>query len=67
MIGWVFQETNGSGSYARSMNLERTLRKAYDDKLNEYDVLLMPTLPYVAPKLPEQELPMKGTHEIVPL
>ena len=50
--------------YAKSLNLERTVRQAYDDLLATYDVLLMPTLPYVAPKLPEAELSPKGTTNI---
>ena len=37
------------------------MRKAYDGLLTAYDVLLMPTLPYVAPKLPQTELAPKGT------
>lgn len=33
---------------AKATNLSRQLRDAYDDALNAYDLLLTPTLPYVA-------------------
>lgn len=33
---------------AKATNLSRQLRDAYDDTLKEYDILLTPTLPYVA-------------------
>ncbi|XP_013395129.1 uncharacterized protein LOC106162385 isoform X2 [Lingula anatina] len=42
--------------YARAMNCARLLRKAYDDALANYDVLVMPTIQ----KLP-QKLPPKGS------
>ena len=38
--------------YAKSQNISRVLRKAYDDVLAEHDLLLMPTLPITATKLP---------------
>ena len=37
------------------------MTKAYDDALEKYDVLLMPTVKYVATKLPEAEANMLGT------
>ena len=39
--------------YAKSQNLARKLRGAYDDALAKYDLLLMPTLPLRATKLPD--------------
>ncbi|MBV8121738.1 MAG: amidase [Alphaproteobacteria bacterium] len=39
--------------YAKAQNLVRQLRRAYDEVLARYDLLLMPTLPIVATPLPE--------------
>jgi len=39
--------------YAKAQNLVRRLRRAYDEALARYDLLLMPTLPMVATPLPE--------------
>jgi len=33
---------------AKATNLSRQLRKAYDDALETYDILITPTLPYIA-------------------
>ena len=44
--------------YAKAQNLSRKLRKAYDDKLKEYDIIIMPTLPYRAPALPKKDCDM---------
>ena len=44
--------------YAKGQNLVRRLRAAYDDVLASYDLLLMPTLPMVATKLPEENAPI---------
>jgi amidase len=38
--------------YAKAQNLVRRLRRAYDEILVRYNLLLMPTLPIVAPPLP---------------
>ena len=38
--------------YAKGQNLVRRLRAAYDEALASHDLLLMPTLPIVATKLP---------------
>jgi len=39
--------------YAIAQNLRRQLRKAYDDALAEFDLLLMPTTPMAAQRFPE--------------
>jgi amidase len=44
--------------YAKAQNLVRRLRAAYDAVLASYDLLLMPTLPMVATKLPEENAPI---------
>ena len=44
--------------YAKGQNLVRRLRAAYDQALASHDLLLMPTLPMVATKLPEENAPI---------
>jgi amidase len=44
--------------YAKAQNLVRRLRRAYDEVLSRYDLLLMPTLPIVATPLPEANAPI---------
>jgi len=44
--------------YAKAQNLVRRLRRAYDEVLARYDLLLMPTLPIVATPLPEPNAPV---------
>jgi amidase len=43
--------------YAKSQNLGRTLRAAYDTVLKDYDVFLMPTLPVKATPIPKPGAP----------
>ena len=43
--------------YAKAQNLCRKLRAAYDAVLGEYDLLLMPTLPIKATKIPAPDAP----------
>ncbi len=47
--------------YAKCQNLARKLRAAYDAALADYDLLLMPTLPLKATKLPEPGDPPADT------
>src|ERR1700761_487470 len=44
--------------YAKAQNLVRRLRRAYDEVLSRYDLLLMPTVPIVATPLPEANAPV---------
>ena len=44
--------------YAKAQNLVRRLRAAYDVVLESYDLLLMPTLPLTATKLPDENAPV---------
>ncbi len=44
--------------YAKAQNLVRRLRAAYDAVLAQYDLLLMPTLPMTASKLPAPDAPV---------
>jgi amidase len=43
--------------YAKCQNLARKLRAAYDEALGRYDLLVMPTLPMRATKIPEAGAP----------
>jgi len=43
--------------YAKGQNLKWALRQAYDDVLAKYDLLAMPTIPFVATKIPEAGCP----------
>jgi len=43
--------------YAKAQNLVRRLRRAYDEVLSRYDLLLMPKLPIVATPLTEASTP----------
>ncbi|MFI5612752.1 amidase [Amycolatopsis sp. NPDC051903] len=49
-------ELGGGKYYAMARNLSYELRDAYDAALAEYDVLVMPTLPYVARELPSRDI-----------
>ena len=44
--------------YAKAQNLVRRLRAAYDAALGQYDLLLMPTVPMTASKLPAPDAPV---------
>ena len=58
-----YMTTNHRGHYyAKAQNLVRRLRAAYDSVLASYDLLLMPTLPMPATKLPSPDAP---TSEII--
>lgn len=46
----------GGSSYGKARNLVPRARAAYDAALENYDVLVMPTLPYVASELPAQDV-----------
>lgn len=53
MIGqWGIDHYNGR-YYAKAQNLARRMKASYDAVFAEYDLLLMPTLPIVASKIPE--------------
>lgn len=58
-IGKYFLQEYGGRYYAKSQNLVRTLKAAYDAELARYDLLLMPTLPMVATRIPEKGAPLE--------
>jgi amidase len=51
-------ELAGGKYYAMARNLAIELRRAYDDALSAYDVLVMPTLPYTATELQPLDAPL---------
>ncbi|XP_052782090.1 amidase-like [Mya arenaria] len=53
MIGTYMEKNYGAHYYARAQNLNWKLTKTYDELLEKYDVIIMPTLPYKAPLLPK--------------
>ncbi|TQV75767.1 amidase [Denitrobaculum tricleocarpae] len=44
--------------YAKAQNLSRRLKQDYDQVLQRYDLLMMPTLPLKAPPLPGPDAPL---------
>ncbi len=50
--------------YAKAMNLRRRLRSAYDSALADVDLLLMPTLPVKASKLPPTDASPQQTAQV---
>ena len=44
--------------YAKAQNLVHALKRAYNDALSRYDLLLMPTLPMTATPLPAADAPI---------
>ena len=47
--------------YSKAQNLAAELCKAYDEKLELYDVLMMPTNPLKASPIPPAEISVAGT------
>ena len=57
LTGQYMREAYGGRYYARARNLARRLRAAYDAALERADLLLMPTLPMKATKIPAPDAP----------
>jgi amidase len=56
---WSLERYRGH-YYARAQNLRRSLRAAYDAEFTRVDLLLMPTMPTVAPALPKAGIDLDG-------
>ena len=56
---YLLSEYNGT-FYSKAQNLGRELSKAYDQVLEDYDVLLMPTIPKKAPTFPPANPSLEG-------
>ena len=50
----------GNRFYGRGHNLVQELSRRYDAALQDVDVLVMPTLPYVAPRFPPARCSVNG-------
>ncbi|WP_416047556.1 amidase [Cupriavidus basilensis] len=57
-VGEFFMQQYGGRFYAKAQNLARQLCQAYDDTLQRYDLLLMPTLPLKAQPIPAPGAPL---------
>lgn len=58
LLGEYVNRTYGGRYYGKAQNLARQLRLAYDGLFEEYDLLLMPTLPLRATLLPAADAPL---------
>ena len=58
VLGEYFIKHYRGHFYAKAQNLTRQLTQAYDDALKDFDLLLMPTLPITATKLPAPGAPV---------
>lgn len=59
LFGKYIEKNYGNRFYGRAQNLNMKLTRAYDQALANYDVIVMPTLPYTAPLLPKTESTVK--------
>ncbi len=57
-IGQYYLKQRGGHYYAKAQNLGRKLKGHYDEALQSYDLLLMPTLPLKATPLPPADAPL---------
>ena len=55
VLGEYFIKNYGGHFYAKAQNLTRQLTQAYDDAFKDFDLLLMPTLPITASKIPASD------------
>jgi amidase len=62
LLGEYFIRNYGGHFYAKAQNLGRQLTQAYDQVLDEFDLLLMPTVPMTARPIPQ---PGAATEEII--
>jgi amidase len=57
LLGQYMQETYNGKYYAKAQNLAIKLKQAYDEALQHYDVLILPTTPMKATKIPSSDAP----------
>ena len=60
LITKYLQEDYNNIFYGKAQNLGRVLCKAYDEALQKYDVLILPTLPKKASVFPQENPPLEG-------
>jgi amidase len=70
LVGQYFTKHYRGHFYSKAQNLNRKLRAAYDAAMENYDLLLMPTLPMKATPLPPPDAPrelyIQRAFEMVP-
>ncbi|XP_078377396.1 amidase-like isoform X2 [Oculina patagonica] len=59
LLAKYLQEDYNNIFYGKAQNLGRELCKAYDEALQKYDVLILPTIPKKAPVFPQENPPLK--------
>jgi amidase len=59
LLARYMDETYHGRYYARAQNLARSLAAAYDGALRQFDVLVMPTTPIKAAKIPAPDAPLE--------
>jgi amidase len=59
LAGRWMSEAHAGRYYAKAQNLARTAAAAYDAVLGEFDLLLMPTLPLKATRIPAADAPLQ--------
>lgn len=57
LLGQYMQDSYHGRYYAKAQNLARVLTRAYDDALQSVDLLVMPTLPMKATRIPSAGAP----------
>ncbi|OBW67928.1 MAG: Aldo/keto reductase [Aureobasidium pullulans] len=60
VINGLYLQKQFPGLYAKTMNVGRQIRDAYEAELEKYDVIIMPTTPFVAPKNGTRESVLKS-------
>ena len=65
LISKYLQEEYNNIFYGKAQNLGRVLCKAYDEALQKYDVLILPTLPKKAPVFPQENPPLEGVNCLI--
>lgn len=52
MTGLLAREKGADAAFGSAANLRRPMREAFNRVLDQHDLILLPTMPYVAPPLP---------------
>jgi amidase len=60
VINGLYLQRNFPGLYAKTINIGRQIRDAYEVKFKEYDAIIMPTTPFVAPRHGSRESVLKS-------
>ncbi|XP_070558594.1 amidase-like isoform X2 [Ptychodera flava] len=63
LFGDYLKQEYGGYFYAKAQNISLDLTKAFDKTFEDYDVLVMPTIPFKAPKLPTQDITIPDIFE----